>query len=259
MGKKSRLKKEKREKKIQDELRDPVKREVQSFLTRREVNAEEGDQLSYLVLMLVNFSIYRFIKERIQLPSLRPEEEERDGSRLEGLHVALEAECRSLGVDYKEVQDELVAPLGRNEILVGQILQKIYGLLGSLTSSKSFEDMTDGQVENPDTWGDSLVHYEERKEDYFEAIKALFDFNLSVVRSDVPGDGDQTGPVLDPNQIREKYAVDPGVFDKLVRRATEFLRAAFANYLEMEFHSVRLALDARKKMGEVDAKDAIHN
>ena len=258
MGKKSRLKKEKRERQFQEEISDPVKREVRSFLIRQGVDPDQGGQLSYLILTLVNFSIYHFIKERTQLPPIRPDEEKRDEARLKSLHVALEAECLSLGIDYQIVVNELVTGLGTNETLVSQILQKVYGLMDSLTSSKSFDDMTDGQIENPDTWGDSLVQYEERKEDYVEAIKALFDFNLSVVRSDVQN-SEQIMPVLDPSEIREKYSIPPGEFDKLVRRATEFLRAAFANYLEMEFHGVRLALDARETMGEIDAKGAMQN
>jgi hypothetical protein len=117
--------------------------------------------------------------------------------------------------------------------------------------------MVDGQIENPDTWQDSLVHYEEREADYFEALKELFDFSLSIVRSEGQGQNGQTTLNGEYNRIREKYDIEPDEFDKLIRRATEFLRAAFANYLEMEFHAVRSAIDAKSKAEDTEIKSPV--
>jgi len=209
------------------------------------VEEKKGSTIVYLVSMIVNFMIYRSIKAGIQLPTIRPDEEELDENRLEGLRTDLRSESSGLGLGWQEVMNHLVSPLGGNETLMGQVLRRNYDLLESLISSSSFREMTEGQIENPDTWGDSLPDYKVRQEDYFAAIKEIFALDLAVVRSDA--EWEREPPDLEGTlaSIKGKYKLDGDELEKLRRRATEFLRAAFANYLEMDFQIVRRAIDGR--------------
>jgi hypothetical protein len=249
MGKKSRLKQGKKQRQIEESIKKPVEKETKAFLRMYGVDEEKGATLVFLVSMIVNFMIYRSIKAGLQLPSVRPNEEELDENRLEGLYTDLRSECGDLGLGWQEVTENLVSPSVGNEALVGQVLRKNYDILESLIPSDSFRQMTEGQIENPDTWGDSLTDYEVRQEEYFEAIKEIFSLDLAVVSSDV--DCEREPPDLEGTleKIKGKYRLGADDLEKLRRRATEFLRAAFANYLEMDFQLVRRTLDARMEGG----------
>jgi hypothetical protein len=245
MGKKSRLKQEKKQRQMEESIKKPVETETKTFLRMHGVDEQKSATLVSLVSMIVNFMIYRSLKAGIQLPSVRPNEEELDENRIEALHTDLRRECDDLGVGWQEVMDHLVSPLAGNEALVGQLLRKNYDLLESLIPSDSFRQMTEGQIENPDTWGDSLTDYETRKDDYYEAVKEVFALNLGMVRADL--DGEEELPDLDGGlgKIKDKYRLHADDVERLRRRATEFLRVAFANYLEMDFQLVREDVDIR--------------
>lgn len=245
MGKKSRLKKEKQGKEVTGMVQELVHKETTKFLKERGIDENSGSDLLYLVSMIVNFRIYRFIKSGIQLPVVKPKEEELDESRIQELHRELANICSEVGVNVQDVIDTLVVPLSENEKLVEQVLRKNYDLLGSLVDSDSFREMTDGQIENPETWGDNLAAYEDRQEDYFEAVKALFALDLAIVRSDL--DPEESPPDLEGTleQIRTEHGLEVDDVKKLRRRATEFLRVAFANYLDMDFQRVRRTLDTK--------------
>jgi hypothetical protein len=245
MGKKSRLKKGKKQYQLEEAIKKPVEAETKAFLKTRRVAVGKAYRLSYLISMIVNFMVYRSIKTGIQLPSVRPNEEELDENRLQGLHTDLGLECGILGIEFQDVIAEVVSPLAGNEVLMGKVLKKNYDILESLIPSENFRQMMEGQIENPDTWGDSLSNYEERKGDYFEAIKELFRYDLSIVRSDVDEGFQEPDPGKKLAQIKEKYGFESEDFEKLRRRATEFLRVAFANYLEIDFQGVRMEVDAR--------------
>lgn len=247
MGRKSRLKKEKKELPAEDVIADPVERETRRFLKTRGLAAggdaeEKGSRLTFLVSMIVNFMIYRFIKAGIHLPSVSHEEEQHDELRLQGLNTSLENVCTELGIAPYEVND-LVSVLAGDETLVGQVMSKNYTILESLVPSEAFLEMTDGQIENPDTWGDSLTEYASRKEDYFEALKEIFLLNLEVVRTG--SDAGASVPDFEGGlaQIKIKYHLNADDLEKLRRRGTEFFMAAFAQYLEMDFQRVREAFD----------------
>jgi hypothetical protein len=245
MGKKSRVKQEKRQHQMEEAIKKPVETETKTFLRMHGVDEEKGATLVFLVSMIVNFMIYRSIKAGVQLPSVRPNEEELDENRLEGLYTDLRGECVNLKVGWQEVMDHLVSPLAGNEALIGRVLKKNYDILESLIPSDSFRQMTEGQIENPDTWGDSLMDYEARKDDYYEALKEIFALNLTVIRADL--DGEAELPDLDEGlgKIKDKHAFHANDIEGLRRRATEFLRVAFGNYLEMDFQLVREEVDAR--------------
>lgn len=245
MGKKSRLKKERADREAEEMIQQPVHEATMKFLAERGVDQDEGSELRYLVSMIVNFRIYRSIKTGIQLPVVKPREEELDESRLQELHRELANVCADIGVGLTDVMDDLVAPLSEDEKLVEQVLKKNYDLLGSLVDSESFREMTDGQIENAEAWGDNLSKYEARQEEYFEAIKALFSLDLAVVRSDVDPGMDLPDMEKKLREIQETYELGAEDLAKLRRRATEFLRAAFANYLDIDFQRVRRALDTK--------------
>ena len=245
MGKKSRLKKETKQRQMEEAIKKPVEAETKAFLKTRRVAVGKAYRLSYLISMIVNFMVYRSIKTGIQLPSVRPNEEELDENRLEGLHTDLGLECGNLGIEPRDVIAEVVSPLAGNEVLMGKVLKKNYDILESLIPSENFRQMMEGQIEDPDTWGDSLSNYEERKGDYFEALKDLFALDLATVRSGLEGDAGVTDYEGNLEQIKEKYDIEPEDFEKLRRRATEFLRVAFANYLEIDFQLVREEVDAK--------------
>jgi len=248
MGKKSRLKQERKQKdqsNIKAQVTNPVNLKTREFLNQRGLSEDATEKLAYLTSMLVNFAIYRLIKQSIQLPSVKPEHEKLDGSRIEGLHKELEDECRHLGLEAQEVIDEVVTPLGRDESIVQQILANLYNLLETLIPTENFRKMTEEQIQDVESWGDSLDGYEARKEDYFEALKEIFALNLSVVRSGVDGGSAPVDLHVGLEDIRQHYDLPSNEFEKLVRRATEFLRVSFANYLEIDFQGVRLELHAR--------------
>jgi len=222
-----------------------MRREIQAFLEKRRVAMDESFELLYIVSMMASFLIYRSIKEQTQLPVIRPEEEKADESRMERLGRVLAYECRQLHIEFQEIMDELVFPMAGNKALVEPILQKIYGMLDSLIPSDSFRKGSEKQIENTEFWGDSLTHYADRKEDYFEAVKELFALVLATARPSLSTDLEKTNHEKELEEIRKKYGIEPDDFWKLRRRATEFFRIAFATYLRIVFQPLREEADEK--------------
>jgi hypothetical protein len=132
-----------------------------------------------------------------------------------------------------------------NRALTEPILQKIYGMLDSLVLTDSFREGTEKQIENTEFWGDSLTHYADRKEDYFEGVKELFAFILATARPNVTKDVGKTNQEKELQEIRNKYGIEPDDFLKLRRRAIEFFKIAFATHLGIVFQPLREEADAK--------------
>jgi hypothetical protein len=231
---------------FKEEIRKhPIWSEIQAFLEKRGMTIDESCRLLYIVSMMAGFLIYRSIKEQGKLPVIRPEEEKADESRMEKLGMVLEYECRQLHIEFQEVVSELVFPMAGKKALTEPILQKIYEMLDSLVLSDNFREGTEKQIENTEFWGDSLRHYADRKEDYFEAVKELFAFVLSTARPDVNTDLGKANPEKELEEIRKKYGIEPDDFWKLRRRATEFFRIAFATHLGIVFQPLREEADEK--------------
>ena len=225
--------------------RHPMWREIQEFLEKRGVTIDESRGLLYIVSMMAGFLMYRSIKEQAKLPVIRPEEEKVDESRMEKLGRVLECECRQLHIEFQEIISELVFPMAGNRALTEPILQKIYGMLDSLVLTDSFREGTEKQIENTEFWGDSLTHYADRKEDYFEGVKELFAFILATARPNVTKDVGKTNQEIELQEIRNKYGIEPDDFLKLRRRAIEFFKIAFATHLGIVFQPLREEADAK--------------
>lgn len=225
--------------------RHPMWREIQEFLEKRGVTIDESRGLLYIVSMMAGFLMYRSIKEQAKLPVIRPEEEKVDESRMEKLGRVLECECRQLHIEFQEIISELVFPMAGNRALTEPILQKIYGMLDSLVLTDSFREGTEKQIENIEFWGDSLTHYADRKEDYFEGVKELFAFILATARPNVTKDVGKTNQEKELQEIRNKYGIEPDDFLKLRRRAIEFFKIAFATHLGIVFQPLREEADAK--------------
>lgn len=245
MGRKSRIKKNNRQGILKEAMAHPLKGEIRTFLDRRGLATDKDSGLLYSVSMMVNFLIYGSIKERLQLPVIRPEEEEADKNRRERLGIVLGYECRQIGVDFQEVLDELVYPMAGNKVFIEPIFDEVYGMLASLVSSNNFRQTTEGQIESQEFWGDSLTHYADRKEDYFRVVKELFTLVLAVTRSGTGVELEGVSREEKMEEIQKTYRVDPDDFLKLRRRASEFFRIAFATYLNMQFQPVREDIDKR--------------
>ena len=223
----------------------PMWKEIQAFLQKRGMTIDESCRLLYIVSMMAGFLIYRSIKEQAKLPVIRPEEEKADKRRMEKLGMVLEYECRQLHIEFQEVVSELVFPMAGEKALKEPILQKIYEMLDSLVLSDNFREGTEKQIENTEFWGDSLRHYADRKEDYFEAVKELFAFVLATALPNVTEDLGKTDPEKELEEIRKKYGIEPDDFWKLRRRATEFFRIAFATHLGIVFQPLREEADEK--------------
>lgn len=231
---------------FKEEIRKhPMWSEIQAFLEKRGMTIDESCRLLYIVSMMTGFLIYRSIKEQGKLPVIRPEEEKADESRMEKLGRVLEYECRQLHIEFQEVISELVFPMSRNKALTEPILQKIYEMLDSLVLSDNFREGTEKEIDNSEFWGDSLRHYADRKEGYFEAVKELFTFVLATARPDVNTDLGKANYENELEQIRKKYGVETDDFRKLRRRATEFFRIAFATHLGIVFQPLRKEADEK--------------
>lgn len=231
---------------FKEEIRKhPMWSEIQAFLEKRGMTIDESCRLLYIVSMMAGFLIYRSIKEQGKLPVIRPEEEKADESRMEKLSMVLGYECRQLHIEFQEVVSELVFPMAGKKALKEPILQKIYEMLDSLVLSDNFREGTEKQIENTEFWGDSLRHYADRKEDYFEAVKELFAFVLSTARPDVNTELGKANPEKELEEIRKKYGIEPDDFWKLRRRATEFFRIAFATHLGIVFQPLREEADEK--------------
>jgi hypothetical protein len=245
MGKKSRLKKRKGQGKFEENMAHLIGGKTRAFLNKRHVGMDRASRLSYIVAMMVNFLIYRSIKAHIQLPAVRPDDEKVDQDRMEAIQKRLASECERLWIKFHDIMDELVSPLAENEALFEPILRNIYTILDSFVSSKDFREAVEKQIEEPETWNDSLLHYTDRQEDYFEAVKKLFGLDLAVVRSGLDGESEGIDYEKSLEQIRKEYGIQPDDFEKLTRRATAFFRAIFATYLELDFQRVRDEVDTK--------------
>jgi len=246
MGRKSRFKQERAKKQSQMAEKHPMRREIKEFLLKRDVDINNASGLLYIVSMMANFLIFRSIKEHCELPDIQPEENKVDENRMEKLGQALSYECEQLSIEFQEIMNELVFPMAGNTALVKPILKKIYNLLESLIPSDNFRETTESQIENPDFWGDSLTHYVELKEKYFEAIKDLFALALKVVQYSLNGrEMEQDSHIKKLEEIRKTHGIETDDFLKLRRRATEFFRIAFATYLRIEFQPLREDVDTK--------------
>ena len=231
---------------FKEEIRKhPMWSEIQAFLEKRGMTIDESCRLLYIVSMMAGFLIYRSIKEQGKLPVIRPEEEKADKRRMEKLGMVLEYECRQLHIEFQEVVSELVFPMAGEKALKEPILQKIYEMLDSLVLSDNFREGTEKQIENTEFWGDSLRHYADRKEDYFEAVKELFAFVLATARPNVTKDLGKTNHEKELEEIRKKYGIEPDDFWKLRRRAIEFFKIAFATHLGIAFQPLKEEADEK--------------
>lgn len=245
MGRKSRLKQERKQQGLENELRQhPMRDEIQVFLQKRRVDTKKASGLLYLVSLVASLLIYRSIKKQTQLPVISPEEDKADENRLERLGEVLEYECRRLRMESNEVINELVFPMAGNRALMEPILSKVYEMLDALVPTDDFRLPTQAQIENPDLWGDSLTHHADREEDYFQAVKDLFTLVLTISRS-APDESDKLDNERRLEEIREAHGIELDDFLKLRRRATEFFRIAFAKYLSMTFQPVRNEVDEK--------------
>jgi len=225
--------------------RHPMWREIREFIEKRGLTIDESRGLLHTVSIMAGFLIYRSVKEQAKLPVIYPEEEKADESRMEKLGMVLEYECRQLHIEFQEVISELVFPMAGNKALTEPILQKIYGMLDTLVLSDSFREGAEKQIENPELWGDSLMHYADRKENYFEGVKELFAFVLATARPNVTKDLGETDREKELEEIRKKYGIEPDDFWKLRRRALEFFKIAFATHLGIVFQPLREEADEK--------------
>jgi len=231
---------------FKEEIRKhPMWREIQEFLEKRGITIDESQWLLYIVSMMAGFLTYRSIKEQAKLPVIRPEEEKADESRMEKLGRVLEYECRQRHIEFQEVISELVFPMAGNKALMEPILQQVYGMLDSLPLSDGFREGTEKEIENTAFWGDSLTHYADRKEDYFEGVKELFAFVLATARPNVTKDLGETNHDKKLEEIRGKYGIEPDDFWKLRRRSIEFFKIAFATHLGIVFQPLREEADEK--------------
>ncbi len=254
MRRKSRLKKERKQGALEREFsRHPMREEIREFLEKRHVAMDKASGLLYVVSLMASFMIYLSIKKQTQLPVISPDEEKADKNRFERLSMALEYQCRQLNVEPKEIMDELVVPMAENKALMEPILTKIYEMFDSLIVSDivsdNFRQSTEAQIENPELWGDSLVHYADRKEVYFQAVNELFALVLNIARSTLDEEWKKRDQEKRLEEIRKTYEIEPDDFQKLRRRATEFFKIAFAKYLSMVFQSLRDEVDNKMNSG----------
>jgi hypothetical protein len=244
MGRKSRLKKERKQGAFEGELRrHPMREEIRTFLEKRRVAMDKASGLLYVVSLMGSFMIHRSIKRQTQLPVISPEEEKADKNRFESLGMILEHECRQLHIEPQEIMGELVFPMAGNKALMEPILTRIYEMFDSLIVSDSFRQPTEAQIENPELWGDSLMHYADRKEEYFQAVNELFALVLAIARSTLDEELKMRDQEKRLEEIRKTYEIEPDDFQKLRRRATEFFKIAFAKYLSMVFQPLREEVD----------------
>ncbi|MFA4919139.1 MAG: hypothetical protein WC581_07800 [Thermodesulfovibrionales bacterium] len=225
--------------------RHPMWREIQEFIEKRGVTIDESRGLLYIVSMMAGFLFYRSIKEQAKLPVVRPEEEKADESRMEKLGRVLEYECRRLHIEFQEIISELVFPMAGNKALTEPILRKVYEMLDSVVLSDGFREGVEKEIENTEFWGDSLTHYADRKEDYFEGVKELFAFLLATARPNVTEDLGKTNDEKKLEEIRGKYGIEPDDFWKLRRRTIEFFKIAFATHLGIVFQPLKEEADEK--------------
>jgi hypothetical protein len=245
MGKKSRLKKERKEQGLGRELNQhPMGKEILSFFKKRRVATTQAAGLLHVISLMAGFLIHLSIMKNTQLPVINPEQDKADKDRLQKLGGALECECHQLGIPVQEVMDELVSPMCKNQALMEPILQRIHQMLDSLISSKEFRQGTEAQMDNSELWGDNLQHYGKQKEEYFQAVKELFALVLAISRDPVEEKLEAVDQEDGLEKIKKTYGIQPDEFLKLRRRATEFFKIAFSKYLSMVFQPVRDDVDS---------------
>jgi hypothetical protein len=246
MGRKSRLKKERKEQGFGEAVRGhPMREEIGAFLKKRRVAMDKASGLLYIVSLMASFLIHRSIKKHTQLPVISPDEEKADENRVQRLGTTLEHECRHLHIEPREIMNELVFPMAGNKAVMEPILRKVYDMVDSLIPSDSFRQPTEAHIEDPELWGDSLTHYDRQKEAYFQAVKELFALVLNISRCTLDEASDSIGHEKKLEDIRKTYAIEANDFQKLRRRATEFYKIAFAKYLSMVFQPVRDEVDQK--------------
>jgi len=251
MGRKSRLKQERKQQGFEGELRrHPMEEAIRAFLKKRGIPINKASGFLYVVSLFASFLIHRSIKQHLQLPVISPEEDKADENRLKGLSGVLEFECQQFRIKPDEIMNELVVPMVGNKALMEPILKKVYEMLDALILSDSFREPTEAQIDNPDLWGDSLAHYEDRKEEYFFAVKDLVALVLAIARSTVEDEPKGIDHERKIEEIRKTYSIEPDDLEKLRRRATEFYKIAFAKFLSMVFQPVRKEVE--KKIFEAE-------
>ncbi|MDD2391201.1 MAG: hypothetical protein PHP23_15930 [Desulfobacterales bacterium] len=243
MGRKSRGKIIKQQRELEEEKRNPMRRDMRLFLKKKNVKIENAQGMLCLVSVMVDFMIHNSIRTFLKLPGISPEEDQADKNRMSILGKALEYEAAHLKIEMEDIVKNLVYPLTAKTELVYPIMNKILGGLDAMALSDDFRQTTENQIENPDLWKDSLEDYAERTEDYFQALKELFILTIIIIRSSL--DANQSENSYDKNydDIRDTYRILPADFLKLRRRATEFFKIAFASYLRIEFQPLRDQLD----------------
>lgn len=251
MGKKSRLKREKKLQGFERELkRHPTEETIRAFLRERGINVDRASGFLYVVSLCTSFLIQRSIRQNLQLPVISPEEDKADENRLNGLSGLLTFECEQLRIKPDEVMNQLIVPMVGNRALIEPILKKVYEMFDALIPSDSFREPTEAQIDNPELWGDSLAHYKDRKEQYFLAVRDLVALVLAIARSTVEGEPKKIDHKARIDEIRKTYSIEPDDFEKLRRRAREFYKIAFAKFLSMVFQPVREEVD--KKIFKVE-------
>lgn len=231
---------------FREEIRKhPMWTEIRAFIEKRGVAIDALRELLYIVSLMAGFLMRRAIREEAKLPVIHSEEEKADESRMEKLGRFLEYECRWLNIEFRDVLSELVYPMAANKALMEPVLRNVYEILDSLVLSDGFREGVEREIDNAEFWGDSLEHYADRKEDYFEVMKKLFSFVLSTARPDATQDMGKTNDDTELEGIRKKYGIDPGDFGKLRRRAVEFFKIAFATHLGFVFQPLREEVDKK--------------
>jgi hypothetical protein len=245
MGKKSRFKQERKHALERELGRHPMREEIQTFLQKRHIPMTKASGLLYIVSLFAGFLVHRSIRMHVQLPVLSPEEDKADEDRVERLGKFLDYECKQFAIEPDEIMNELVFPMVGHKALIEPTLTKVYEMFDSLILSDSFREPTEAQIENVDLWGDSLAHYADRKEEYYQAVKELFALVLAASRSSLDHQPEHMDHHSRLEEIKKTYGIEPDDFEKLRRRATEFYRIAFAKYLSMVFQPVRDEVDEK--------------
>jgi hypothetical protein len=246
MGKKSRLKKERKEQGFGEAIRHhPMNEEITAFLKKRRVAMDKASGLLYIVSLMASFLIHRSIKEHTRLPVISPDEEKADEHRVKRLGAVLDQECRHLHIDPQDIMNELVFPMVGNKGLMEPILRKVYEMVDSLIPSDSFRQPTEAHIEDLELWGDSLAHYSDRKDAYFQAVKRLVMLVLAISRAALDDEVETIDQEKELEAIRKTHGIEPEDFEKLRRRGTEFFKIAFAKYLSIVFQPIREEIDEK--------------
>jgi len=245
MGRKSRFKQEKKLELERGLGQHPMGEEIRTFLEKRHISMTKASGLLYMVSLFAGFLVHRSIRKHVQLPVISPEEDKADDSRIETVGRLLEYECKQLGIETNEIMNELVVPMVGHKALMEPILTKVYEMFDSLIRSDSFREPTEAQIDNVELWGDSLTHYVDRKEEYFQAVQELFTLVLAASQSSLDDQPQHMDHHARLEEIKKTYEIEPDDFEKLRRRATEFYRIAFAKYLSMVFQPVREEVDEK--------------